>query len=71
MVRAKFKCESKTTTESGISVKLTPVVGGSEENESFFKWTPFGSLEMGLLNPDTAATFEPGKSYYVDLTPAD
>ena len=70
MIRAKFICESKTATESGISVKLAPVTGGSIENESFFKWTPFGSLEMGLLSPDTAA-FEPGKSYYVDLSPAE
>ena len=64
--RAKFRCESVTTTESGKSVKLQPVAGGSEENESFFKWTPYGSIEIGTINENV--NFVPGKEYFVDFT---
>lgn len=46
------------------------VYDGSEENKQFFKWTPSGSLKIGVYTQDV---FEPGKSYYVELTeaPAD
>lgn len=67
-VRAKFKCTSKTLEENGARIKLEPVVGGSKENESFFKWTPYGSVEIGLVNPETAESFIPGRTYYVDFT---
>lgn len=71
-VRAKFKVVSVTESEGGMkSVKLQPVTGGSPENESFFKWTPMGSIEIGTLNADAAARFVPGKQMYVDFTAAE
>jgi len=69
-VRAKFVCNVKTQTMDGYTVKFTPVTSGSEENDQYFKWTPFGSLEMGTLNPEAAEQFTPGMEYYVDFTPA-
>jgi len=65
---AKFKCQSVTQTENGTSVILEPVTQGSLENESFFRWTPWGKIEMGTINPDVE--FIPGKEYYVDFTEA-
>ena len=67
-VRAKFKCESVTNSENGKSVKLNPVYGGSEENERFFSFTPYGSIEIGTVNENI--NFEPGKEYFVDFIEA-
>lgn len=70
-VRAKFKVESITQTTNGHSVALTPVTGGSPENEQFFKWTPYGKIEMGVISAETAAKFQPGQQVYVDFTPVE
>ncbi|HEV3118477.1 MAG TPA: hypothetical protein VGY58_15615 [Gemmataceae bacterium] len=43
------------------------VYGGSEENKRFFQYTPSGSLTIGVYKEDV---FEPGKEYYLDITPA-
>jgi len=64
--RAKFKCTEVSLTEHGNTVTFNPVVSGSKENESFFKWTPYGEIKMGIVNPDIH--FEPGHEYYVDFT---
>lgn len=71
MVRAKFKCVEKTQTEMGEKIKLTPVTGGSKENENFFKWTPYGSIEIGTINEDAAKEFEVSKEYFVDFIKVD
>lgn len=72
-VRAKFKCETKGSEEEGNEGNLTlhAVVGGSEENEEFFRYTPFGMIQMGVLNPSAFAQFELGKEYYVDFIPVE
>lgn len=72
-VRAKFRCVEKqdhNNTGEG-SVKLEAVVGGSEENDKFFHWTPSGTIQMGVVNKDAFAQFEEGKEYYLDFTPAE
>ena len=69
MTRAKFSCTEVVEGDEGTQVKLTPVVGGSAENESFFKYTPFGGIELGIVNPDVV--FVEGKEYYVDFTEAN
>lgn len=67
MVRAKFRVTQVTKTESGEKVELAPVTGGSPENEKFFKWTPSGKIEMGIVNPEIKE-FNPGDEFYVDFT---
>ena len=71
-VRAKFKCVSKTQREDGdgFEVKLEPVVSGSAENESFFRYTPWGNCEIGTINESAAAQFDEGAEYYLDFTKA-
>lgn len=69
-VRAKFKVESKSEDGSGFSVLLHPVIGGSEENESFYRYTPAGQIQLSTINAEAAAQFEVGREYYVDFTPA-
>ncbi len=71
-VRAKFKVESvESNGADGGTVKLTPVMSGSPENESFFKFTPWGSIEIGTINMAALAQFERGAEFYVDFIRAD
>lgn len=73
MVRAKFRVANKSEpdAEGGVAnISFTPVCDGSEENKSFFRSTPCGSINIGTINADAAKQFEVGKDYYVDFTPA-
>ena len=73
-VRAKFHVTSIEASLSGNTemktVKLSPVCSGSEENKQFFKWTPSGRIELGVLNGDAAKAFNLGQEFFVDFTPA-
>lgn len=67
-IRAKFQCTSVEKFDVQEDVTLHPVVGGSNENKSFSKWTPSGSLLMTITNPTALGFFEVGKEYYLDIT---
>lgn len=43
---------------------------GSDENNSFARWTPSADLTMVVSNPDLLGKFEQGQEFYVDFTPA-
>lgn len=71
-VRAKFKVASiEKPTEETATVRLAPVVGGSPENDEFYKWTPSGSIELSTINAAAAEQFVEGKEFFVDFTPAE
>jgi hypothetical protein len=70
-MRAKFRCESVTQFVAQENVELRPVTQGSLENNSFSKYTPAGKLEMCITNPGAIGFFQPGKEYYLDITPAN
>ncbi len=70
-VRAKFAVDSVTYTKDAGSVKLTPVISGSEENKQFYRWTPGGSISLEVVNLDAVRQFVPGNAVYVDFTPAE
>ena len=57
--------------EIGTTVEMLPVTSGSSENESFYRYTPSGKVELGTVNEAAANSFEIGKQYYLDFTPAD
>jgi hypothetical protein len=67
--RCKFKCDSVTLREGANDVEMSPVVNGSEENKTFWKYTPGGKFTMSWINPNIQ--FTPGKEYYFDITPAE
>lgn len=69
-IRAKFRVSAVTPHAEGSVVSLEAVTGGSVENESFFKWTPSGQIQLGLLQPETAAAFRVGGYKYVDFSDA-
>lgn len=68
-MRAKFLVDSVTNhADGGNTVKMRPVCGNSEENKSFWKYTPSGNLEMYINAPNAASFFQPGAEYYIDFT---
>ena len=70
-----------------VEIKMSPVYAGTqtvedkegrlyglnavEENLIFGKATPAGSIAMLIKNKEAADSFELGKAYYVDFTPAE
>ncbi len=44
---------------------------GSDENNTFAKWTPIAELTMSITNPDLIGKFIEGQEFYVDFTPVD
>lgn len=68
-VRAKFTCSGK----EGTTIFLHTVYSEDIQSEDgrFTKATPWGELRMNVDNPNAAIQFEPGKSYYLDFTPAE
>jgi hypothetical protein len=69
-VRAKMTCESKTPYGEGFAVTLRAVTADTDENKTWAKYTPSGSVTMQIDNPSAADAFEAGKTYFVDFTPA-
>jgi hypothetical protein len=70
-IRAKMKIESiELYGDGGGRVRMTPVISGSPENESFFKWTPSGMLELGTVNKAVMDQLELGAEMYIDISPA-
>lgn len=51
------------------TVVLSPVHGGSAENDEFFAATPSGELRFNTVNEAALAGFEPGAEYYVTIEP--
>jgi hypothetical protein len=73
-VRAKFYCsgiEDQPDYKQKV-VGFYPVTTGSEENKSFAKYTPGGSMQL-IISYETPASdfFEAGKLYYLDITKAE
>lgn len=75
-VRAKMRCDSleaaidSSQEPSGGTVRLNPVVNGSEENKQFYKYTPGGTVVLSTINQAAFSQFKLGAEYYVDITPA-
>jgi len=73
-VRAKFVCNGiqDNPQYENKTVSFTPVISGSEENKSFSKYTPAGSVSLSISYETEAVNFfEEGKEYYLDFTKAE
>ena len=68
-IRTKFRVNSVNHNVDGTQVGLSVVTWGSSENDQYFKATPFGTINLGLLSHETGKAFVPGKDFYVDFTP--
>ena len=43
---------------------------GSDENNTYSKWTPTAELQIVVTNPNLFGRFKQGEQYYVDFTKA-
>lgn len=71
-IKAKFLCTGVVDHPAGQqkSVSFTPVISGSDENKSFAKYTPSGSLHLSVSYETLAAeAFVEGNEYYLDIYP--
>lgn len=75
MVRAKFTVQEITQyswNKDSVRIKLAPQYDTTiPEDQRFSKATPNGEFWMQVDNPAAAAQLELGKTYYIDLTPAE
>lgn len=44
---------------------------GSDEDNTYAKFSPSGELTLTIANPVLVGKIEPGQKYYLDFTPAD
>ena len=44
---------------------------GTDENNTFAKWTPTAVLTMTVTNPELFGQIREGELYYLDFTPVD
>ena len=69
-VRAKFSCKEIKSDVDGDVITFEPVYSGSAENREFFKYTPFGTIRLGVIGSEVSRQFQQGADYYVDFTRA-
>jgi hypothetical protein len=43
---------------------------GSDEDNTYAKYSPAATCEIWIANPALAGKFKPGQKFYVDFTPA-
>ena len=75
-MRAKMRVSKVVTHESCEELQFSAVgkngypPDGSDENNSFARWTPTAYLSMTITNPELRGKFAEGDTFYVDFTPA-
>lgn len=76
-MRAKMTVQSVSPFQGGEVLAMSAVCGnkpygpnGENEDNSFARWTPTGSLTLTITNPDLLGKFQPGQNFYLDFTPA-
>ena len=76
-MRAKMKVFSVQVTEYTETLTFGAVAAGkypedgSDENNTYAKFTPSAKIEITVANPELHGKFRPGETFYVDFTPAN
>ena len=77
MMRAKMRVTSITGTSESNFLEFRAVgpsdaypEDGSDENNTFAKFTPNATLDITIQNPALLGKFKVGDIFYVDFTPA-
>lgn len=55
----------------GVAKSTTYPSDGSDEDNTFAKFSPSVSLQLHLANPALVGTFSVGDTFYVDFTPVE
>lgn len=77
MMRAKLKVSDLEPFDGGENLSFSAVCksegypeDGSDENNTFARFTPTADLKMTVNNPNLIGKFVVGQEFYVDFTPA-
>jgi hypothetical protein len=77
-MRAKLQVASVTPCGEGETVRFHAVAkstaypaDGSDEDNTFARFSPSASLEINIQNPALVGKHKVGEKYYVDFTPAN
>ncbi len=63
---------NETLTFHGVAKSDGPYpADGSDENNSFAKWSPSVSMQFMIANPALFGKFASGDTFYVDFTPVE
>ncbi len=57
-------------TCNAVAAKSYPA-DGSDEDNTYAKFSPAGELTLSIANPVLLGKIEPGQKFYLDFTPAD
>jgi len=78
-MRAKVRCASVThygaDNQETLEFNAVPKSGsypadGTDEDNTFARFTPSATFRMTITNPDLIGKFKPGQKFYVDFTEA-
>lgn len=77
-MRAKFQvnkverfAESDRITCNAVCRSSPYPADGSDEDNTYAKFSPQGELTLTIANPALLGKIQPGKKFYLDFTPAD
>lgn len=69
-MRAKMKVSEVIIREGHEELKMAPVCktgsypdDGTDEDNTYAKFTPYGSLTLGITNPTLHGQFKPGQKF--------
>ncbi len=71
-MRAKMQIQSVAKLMwGGETIAMSAVYGGStnDEDNSFAKTTPNGTINLTIANKELHGVYQPGDTFYVDFTP--
>lgn len=75
-MRAKFQIHEVKRFPGGDTIKASAVTSkpfdkdGLNEDNTYAKHSPSGSLELTITNPALVGKIEPGQKFYLDFVPA-
>jgi hypothetical protein len=80
MMRAMMRAKMRVTTiepygYDGFTLTFSAVrkseaypLDGSDENNTYARWTPSAELRIDITNPNLKGKFEVGQEFYLDFT---
>lgn len=78
MMRAKMQVQSVETPYPGAEKLTLSAVSsspygpsGESEDNTYARYTPSGTCELTITNPDLHGKFTQGQKFYLDFTPAE
>ncbi len=69
-VRAKFSCAT-VTKDSSKNETVTLQAVSDDVNKAWSRWTPGGQLSLTISEEGAQGHFEPGRCYYLDISPVE